>query len=410
LALAKRQAAGHVSMASQASTANADGDDDYAPEPGLRQCFPVLAPLSDKRLGPQDVMNPSAVWSQIREKELTDDSWSFKRDRAKAELAWQQGLATKLRHHAEHAERDTRSAASSARAQLVDIERAVDERKTKAAESVRQMRMRLQEVQKLRDEAACACRERMAEAELLLKNEQSHTAEVRELAQHRRQAAAAAWRQNEGLQAESEAHLTACDKEVEASELEAKQRVEAAKLKVQGQIAQAMVRNQEELRAARERLVACEESCRYRLEVESQRKEQREQSLQKWKTDALARLEIDQFIMQNHLTSLQKDCAAQVQNAAKRREVSALEIEKKVGALDDVFSSTAARSMETQQRERHSILSMGQAVHTLGEYVSCRQQYSTCIDERLSSCLQGHLHGVPGIAAPSPRMLTPSTL
>jgi len=401
-------------MALQASPGTVyDGDDlmnDYAPGQGLRQSFPVVVPLSDKQLGPQDVMNPADVWSQIRDAEISDDQWTFKRDRAKADLAREQALATKLRHHAECAERDTYAATSHAKAQLVDIERAVDERRTKAVESVRQMRMRLKEAQKLKDEAAIACRERVAEAEFLLANERSHTEDVREFRQRRREAAAAAWQQNEGLQAESEAHLAACDTEVESSKVEAHQRVEDAEHKAQVQIAQAEARNQEDLRAARERLVACEESCRYRLEVESQRKEQREQSLQKWKTDAVARLEVDQFIMQRHLTSMQKDCAEHVQDAAKQRQVTAQHIEKKVGALEDVFAVVATRSLQSQQRKQHSILSMGQAVHTLGEHIASRRQYSTRIDEQLSTCLQGHLHGLPGIAAPSPRSLPPQTL
>ena len=48
--------------------------------------------------GPQDVMNPSDVWSQIREKELIDDEWKFKRERAQAALTREQGLSLKLKH------------------------------------------------------------------------------------------------------------------------------------------------------------------------------------------------------------------------------------------------------------------------------------------------------------------------
>lgn len=394
-------------MASKDGAANVDDDDDYAPEQGLMQCFPVVAPLSDKQLGPQDVMNPYDVWSQIRDKELTDDHWKFKRDRAQASIIREQGLATKLRHCAERAERDTEVAASNARVQLIDVERAVDERRRKAAESVRQMHMRLQEAQKLRDEAAFACRERVDEAKALLENERRHTAEVEELLQRRRESANAAWRQNEELQKQSEARLASCEEEVVASEAESKQRLEEARKKVADQLAKAQEGSTENLRVARERLAACDESCRYRLEVEAQRKEQCDEALMKRKTEATARLEIDQFIMERHLSNLQEDCAAHVQLVAKRELATQAECTKKAKGLTDVFSAAANRSLQTHERERQSIHSMGQAVYTLGDYITERQQYNVRIDDQLSACLQGHLHGLPGIAAPSPRALPP---
>jgi len=397
-------------MASKAGAGHADGiDDDYAPEQGLLQCFPVVAPLSDKKLGPQDIMEVSDVWSQIRGKELIDDNWMFKRERAQASIEREQGLVTKLRHRAERAERDTYAAAADARAQLVDVERAVDERRRKAQDSVRQMRMRLQEAQKLRDEAARACLERVGEAKALLENERRHTLEVEELLQRRRESAAAAWRQNEELQAQSEARLASCEKEVLVSEEESKQRVEEAKQKVKEQVAQAEARSQEDLRAARQRLVACEESCRYRLEVEWQRKEQCDKALQKRKTEAVSRLEIDQFIMQRHLSNLKEDCEAHVQKVVKREVITQLEVAKKVDALADYFSSATDRTVQMHERERQSINSMGQAVHTLGQSVASRQQYNVRIDNELSACLKGHLHGMPDIAAPSPRALPPPT-
>jgi hypothetical protein len=387
-----------------------DDEDDYAPEQGLLQSFPVVAPLSDKQLGPQDVVTPSDVWSQIRDKELTDDHWRFKRERAQASIAHEQGLAIKLRHRAEQAEREAEAAAAHARAQVIDVERAVEERRRKAGESVRQMRMRLQEAQKLRDEAAQSCRERIGEAKALLANEQKHTAEVEELLQRRRESSAAAWRQNEELEAQSAARVAAVEKEAELCEQESNQHVEEAKQKVKEQVAQAKLRSQEELRAARDRLSACEESCRYRLEVEAQRKEQCDEELQKRKTEAAARLEIDQFIMQRHLSNLKEDCAAHVQQIAKRELATQLDVERKVKVLTDVFSSTASRSLQTHERERQFVKSVGQAVYTLGDHASNRQQYNVRIDEQLSACLDGHLHGVAGIATPSPRALPPPVL
>lgn len=384
-----------------------DEDDDFAPEQGLMQSFPVVVPLSNKRLGPQDVMNPSDVWSQIRDKELIDDEWKFKRERAQAALTREQGLSLKLKHRAELAERDAVSAVAGARAQLGHVEAAVDERRRKAAETVRHMRMRLQEARKLRDEAAHACSERVHEAKALLANERQHTAEVEELHQRRRESTATAWGQNEDLQVQSEARVASCEKQVEVTGVEAKQRVEEAREKVKEQVAQAEARSQEDLRAARERLVACEASCRNRVEAEAQRKEQRDDALQQRKTEAVSRLEIDQFIMQRHLVNLKQDCAVHMQQVVQRELSTELDVGKKVGVLADVFASAAKRSLQTHERERESINSIAQGVYTLGDHISSRQQYNTRIDDQLSACLQGNLHGMPGIASPSPRALPP---
>lgn len=388
-------------------SAAVDDDDDCVPEPGLFQCFPVVVPLSDRNLGPREVMTPSDVWSSIRDKESVDEQWMFKRDRAQASLAREQGLVTKLRQRAERHERDADRSASHAASQLADIELAAEERRKKIADSVQQMRMRVKAQQKLRDEAAQAGRERLGEAHVLLDNEQQHTKEVEALLQRRKEYTASVWKNIEELEAQSEARLASVEKEVESSEEESKQRLSDMREKVKAQVAHAEARGQEDLAAARERWIACEKSCTNRLEVEAKRKDESDDTLHKKREMAAARLEVDQFIIKKHLSSVREDCDSHVQRKLDRERTTELNIGAKVENLAGIFESSANRSLQAHERERQSVASMGRAVYTMGEHFVEKAAYNPRTDEMLSSCLQGHLHGMPDIACPSPRALPP---
>jgi hypothetical protein len=265
--------------------------------------------------------------------------------------------------------------------------------------------MRLQEAQKLRNEAAQACKERIDEAKALLENERRHTEEVKELLQRRRETSAAAWQHTDELQAQSDARLACCEREVRTREQESRQRIADVTEKTQQQLAHAVQRSQDDLGIARERLAACEQACKYRIEAEAQRKERCDEALQKRRTEAASRLEIDQFIMQRHVANMKEECAAHVQQVVKRQEATKQDVDQKIKTISDVFSSTASRSLKFYEREHHSINSMGHGVYTLGKHVREQKQYTVHVDQQLSVCLHGHLHGIAGVATPSPRAL-----
>jgi len=114
--------------------------------------------------------------------------------------------------------------------------------------------------------------------------------------------------------------------------------------------------------------------------------------------------------MKRHLTNLKEDCATHEQQVTKRELVTELDVTRKVDMLSTLFGSAQSRSIESHERERQQINSMGQAIHTLGAHISARGKYSMRVDDKLSACLNGHLHGMPGVATPSSRSLPPPSL
>jgi len=253
---------------------------EVAPLPGLAQSFPVVAPLSSRRLGPQDVCKPAEAFAKIQADERQGDEWTFRRDRAKAALARGRQVATGRRHRAEEAQKAERVAEVAAAKQKEEAEKVAAERRKQGDDLVRALRARVEEAKRQREEVEALSRQRIQEARQLLDNEKAHTAQVEAMLKQERRRSEAARRGVEKELAQSDARLASRDGDIAEAEKQASQRIEASEQVGKSRLRSVEERCRAELQTMHERLQkaqfparnACNLRLSERLELKTQQR------------------------------------------------------------------------------------------------------------------------------------------
>lgn len=380
---------------------------DHAPEPGLTQCFPVVAPLSLKKLGPTDIRNPSEIIAQIEAKEAKDNAWGFQRERAKAALLREQQLAAGLHHRAGRAERVADNTAIQEAERIATLAQAAEARRKRGEDEIRAMRMKVREAQARKEEVDLQVKQCISEACSLLDAEKRHTAEVKDLLQRERQTSEVAWKRTADAEAESLARIQVRKSAVERADAEAEGRSSTAKRVADARVSEVRERCEAEVAAMRRQLEAARERCRERVEIEEDRFGQTKGHAQAQRDHASMRLGMDQHSMQHHGSLLAEDCKAHVQRVQLREDKTVMVVRHKMEEMAPQFEAAGQKSFESHRRDAHTTASLEQAVHVLGQHVSTRHQYGTSLDSKVSAILSGCLHARPIPGAPSPRSLPP---
>lgn len=365
--------------------------------------FPVVVPLSDKKLGPQDARSPHEEHSQLREGDLQHDSWSFKRDRAQAATSRLQRLDHGLRLRAEEAERGVFTAEKLASQRMADIEAAAQDRRKRGDDAERELLMRIQEAKVRLQEAERECADRVAEAKMILVNEQAHTADVKALLEQERHKSEDAWKKVGEAQAESRDRLSVRDGDLERQRAEATARVEEARKAAADRVKQAQERSAAELRHMQEQLEAAKAKSRARVDLEARRKASIEDEVQHRKETAAVRLDLDMRRMRQSITDQQDSCVEQVRRVERREADTKDFVETwKAGSVAEIFATASKKSMQAHHQEAVSTQSLAHAVNTLGKHYKTQRQYNTTVDGKISHALQGCLHGpLPTPASPA---------
>lgn len=381
--------------------------EDHAPEPSLTQSFPVVAPLSLKKLGPTDVRNPQEVAAQIEAKEAKDDAWSFRRDRAKAALLREQQLAAGLHHRAGRAERVADNTAIQEAERVAFLEQAAEARRKRGDDDLRAMRAKVQEARNRSEEVDFQVKQCGAEVRALLEAEKSQTAAVEALLSRERQTSEASWRRTAEMEAESQARIAVRQAVVERTDAEAENRRAAAQRVASTRVEEVRERCKAEVEAMRRQLELARARCRERVDLEENRFGQTKEHAQTQRGTASARLGADQQSMKHQGTALADDCKAHVQRVQRREDVTYMAVAHKMEEMAPLFEAAGQKSLESHRRDADTTASLEHAVHVLGKHVSTRHQYGPSLDAKVSSVLSGALHARPIPSAPSPRSLPP---
>lgn len=386
--------------------------EDFAAKPGVHQVFPVVVPLSDEKVGPQDTRHPSELAAKYDEDELEGDVWKFERDRAIAAVSRQQRLANGLRIRAAEAERDAELMAKRLAQQSVNIYWAKDDRQRQGDSAVLATSIRLQEAKTLHEEAQRDCDRLVGEGRLLLDSEKAHTAQVEGMLQQECQRSQAGWKRVEELEEESRRRLAARDCDVEKEAIEAQQRVDTSKSASQDRIRKAEERYGAQLQVMREQLVAANARCKESVDLEVTRKIQIEEAAHVQQNVAAVRLDVDLQCMRHNVADTRETCNAHVQRLQKREEHTRDFLDEwKDGAVANLLDSAGAMSLEAHRKELRATRSLEQTVHTLGQHYTTMRSYNPVVDGKISKVLGGCLHSregeTHGVAAPSTRAFPP---
>lgn len=380
---------------------------DQAPEPGLTQSFPVVVPLSMKKIGPTDVRDPHEVAAQLEAKEAKDDDWAFRRDRAKASLLREQQTAAGLKHRAGRAERVADNTAIKEAERVAFMEMAAEDRRKRGDDDLREMRVKLQEAQARREEVELQAKQCGAEVRALLEEEKKQTAAVGALLSRERQTSEMAWKRTAEMEAESLARIKDRQAAVDKAEVEAENRCEVAKRVADARVREVRERCQAEVATMRRQLEVARAKCRERVELEANRCTSTKDHAQSQRGTAATRLGTDQHCIKHQGSALAEDCRAHVQRVQQREDATVMAVSHRVEEMAPLFEAAAQKSLEAHRRDADTTSSLEHAVHVLGKHVSTRHQYGLSLDSKVSTILSGCLHTRPIPSAPSPRDLPP---
>lgn len=361
--------------------------EDLAPEPGLTQAFPIVAPQSDERHGPQDIRPPQQVLSRMLERERLDDSWAFRRERAQAEIEKEERVEIALRRRAEKAERSLRDAITVAGHRKVDIEASAEERRRRGDAEELALETRLKEAKKREAEMVARCSERLEETRAQLEIERRHTAEVQVLLARERARSDAGRCDADVAAAASSDRLENRDKDVQAAQEQAERHVDRARRAAAERLRAVEARCRAELTAAQERLASQQARCEQRELLEVTRRRSAADIAEERKLRAASRLATDQACMKVCTTAIKADCDGLVKKVQQREEKTRAFTSEKIDQTGMLHSSAAARSAEAQRRERDAAASLSMGVTVLGRHLATQRQHSLAVDSRLAAVL-----------------------
>lgn len=366
---------------------------DYAVEPGLTQAFPVLAPLSSKAVGPQDIQTPAGVWTHMLEKEHRNDEWSHDRERARAGLKHQQVKTKGHRQLSEKAEKEATRAESSAAERIADLEKAVHERRKKMEDEIRAMKMRVQHTREVEAEVKAECSSRAAEMRTLVLNEQGHSRDVEALLEHEKRHTEQMIRRVEEVEEQARQAIAARDQEVEAVRVDAAARLGKARQIATERVMEIEVRSQEQVEGAMQRLAQVQYQCEGRLNLEVTRKGKMEIHATERVDKATNRNSKDEHASRQHLIERHDDCSGLVSKVHQREQNTETYVQGKVTDMSAAFARAKQKSSQAARKEQHSEECLQHAAHVLGQHYSSRHAYNATVDGKLGAALQGCLYG-----------------
>mmetsp|Transcript_36344 Transcript_36344/g.77357 ORF Transcript_36344/g.77357 Transcript_36344/m.77357 type:complete len:437 (+) Transcript_36344:96-1406(+) len=388
---------------------NFEDEDDVAASPRLYQAFPVVAPLSDKKLGPQDVRPSHEMHPRLLEKEDADEAWRFRRDRAQAALLYEQRRVAVRRRAAEAAERDLEAAKQEAIDRKFDIDLAAKDRARRGHEAVQAMKKRMQDAQEAHRYVDEDCRRRREEAQALFQIEKEASKAVEDMlaAEVERNEA---WRKRlEKLEADSLERRTERQRAVEEKGREEQARIEEAKQLAEQRLLVAEERARQVVELYRqEQLALAERRCQERSDTEVRRNQAVAEEAHRQLHKAAARLGTEEMCMKQHIGHVDIDGKAHLDRIVERQHKTEAFVDLwHRGPITQVVGRAANKSQAAHRREELSKTSLEQSAHVLGHHYKTQRHYNLTTDSKVSHILDGVLHDAwqVGTEPPSARSL-----
>ncbi|CAJ1412918.1 unnamed protein product [Effrenium voratum] len=380
-----------------------------APRQGLKQSFPVVAIHSDTRLDHLEPEHPSGLDYQKLEDDY--DKYVFERSEEKDGLEIEKRRLQLQKQKTNKAKREADRAAQDAEWRIADAQRAADERRGRREQDLQALEVQVRQADILHDEAQREVKKRLAEAEGLKIEEESHLAtgiRLLEVAVARR---VAAQKRHAELQAASEQRLAQREAEVRAIVEHVEQQEADAKDEAEEHLRLVQEQCERHLRAVREQSAKIKEAVAANLPLAEKRTVAAKEATARRRLDARQRLDVERTTAGIHTTAMEEDCCAMVRRVERREEETKRHLEGFSRGPVENMHRTA--DLWHHQAERNTLcdkVSLEQTAWVLGHHYKSRWQYTPAVDSKVSNILQGCLHGRDPksvLPHPSPRGLEP---
>jgi len=379
----------------------------------LHQAFPIVLPLSSKRVGPKDPR--SAEWNKARlqRDEKAAAEWAFRRERGQAQLAKEAVRITVARHDASKAERQMEVEALRTHEREVEIEGFAADRQRQGEAMVYEATIRLYEAKLCLQEVEIESEMRIGEANTLLEHEQAHTAVVEELLGREKERTEVLRSKAKEAEELAKERLAARDIDVARVKEEGAKLVQIAKNAAEERVQDVKRRIEADEKEMQQRLEAVRAVCAQRVAQEKARREVVEADAEVSKKIALERAAVDEDCMRRCVDSARETWETIIERKLERQEKTRAAVEAKVASVAVMIKQAEDISVEAHRRQKAATESLGQCVHVLGHHHACRRRFNVTADEKLSNVVRGKLHeSLPPIveahaASPSLRALPP---
>ncbi|CAE8642657.1 unnamed protein product [Polarella glacialis] len=391
----------------------ADAFQDLAPMPTLKQAFPVVAPLSDKRLGCMDVRHPAGVLQKLQAAEDQAGEWAVDRHEAQEVLEKERRRLHLQKHQASKAERAVDAAIKAGVVQVAHANQAAEDRRRRGEQNLQALEVQVRQAEVLSEEAQREAHLRKTEATSLAEQEHTHAMEVEELLRLARENTSAARQRVEEAEVGSRKRLEERDSEIKREMLELHTRVELARQEAESRVQKVQKSCATILNAKQEEVAKAKESIGYRIGVEAQRNVAAKEEANRRRHEAEHRLIADRHGIKQHVTALEEDLGGHLQRVQHREDRTRRHCQEfEAGAVNLLSSKADSLWSEARRKEDCAKASLEQTAYVLGHHYKSRWQYTPTVDLKVSTILQGCLHGRPSddprmLMPPSPRVLSP---
>jgi hypothetical protein len=380
--------------------------DDFSDETQLFQAFPVVAPQSDRKLGPSDIRAPHETLKRLHNAEKRADDWMFQRDKAAGALLREQAMTSSLKHQLRKAVASADTVALQQRERAEDVELSAQLRYKRGQERLLAAESRLQELKRRHEETRTQCSLSLEEARLLLQNEKAHVASMNDILLCEQNATKRAQETLAEAEKAFQSRLKSRDDDIKAASADAERQMQQTLARSDAHLVSVRERCSAELDHMREQVKEAQLQARGRVELLQKLRCAAEMQAAENERASSARFKADSDSAQRFVKKSQQDAKALLQRAEDREQRTTEEIGRKMAAMEPIFSLAAERSREALRCEVAATQSLEQAAHTLGAHVATRQQYGLTLDQKVGAVLNGVLHPRHSAAlAPSPRSL-----
>ncbi|CAE8597644.1 unnamed protein product, partial [Polarella glacialis] len=275
------------------------------------------------------------------------------------------------------------------------------------------LEVQVRQAEVLSEEAQREAHLRKTEATSLAEQEHTHAMEVEELLRLARENTSAARQRVEEAEVGSRKRLEERDSEIKREMLELHTRVELARQEAESRVQKVQKSCATILNAKQEEVAKAKESIGYRIGVEAQRNVAAKEEANRRRHEAEHRLIADRHGIKQHVTALEEDLGGHLQRVQHREDRTRRHCQEfEAGAVNLLSSKADSLWSEARRKEDCAKASLEQTAYVLGHHYKSRWQYTPTVDLKVSTILQGCLHGRPSddprmLMPPSPRVLSP---
>eukprot|EP00933_Yihiella_yeosuensis_P008978 TRINITY_DN11471_c0_g2_i1.p1 TRINITY_DN11471_c0_g2~~TRINITY_DN11471_c0_g2_i1.p1 ORF type:complete len:419 (-),score=112.81 TRINITY_DN11471_c0_g2_i1:652-1908(-) len=373
---------------------HADAKEDLAPLGGLHQAWPIVAPLSDVRMGPQDVRQASEAQS-LKRLDDQEAEWAFQREEAQESIEKERRRLVTQKQRTAKAERELNATINTCVWQVADAKKAAEDRRRRGEQDLQALEVQVRQAEILLEEAQRESARRIAEASGLVNAEQRYASDVEDLLKIAREKRLAMERHADETEARCRKTLADRDSQMEQRSTELRKNRDEAKKEAEERLAEVRRRCEERREEGRQEVLKAKENGTVRLQAEEKRNTNAKDAAERRKKDAEERLDKERIGVQTFTGVIAEDCGDFLQRKKQREEATRTRYSElnQVGAMTKVNATAESWNHMAQRKEFCTKASLDQTVYVLGHHYQTRWNYTQAADGKIKTVLKGCAQG-----------------